>query len=284
MLRSPRSTRSPRSSRPAPVPGPLRRWGPERATPRRPLGDRAARRHRPWLWASFLAGLLLANTLLALTAPDHMGAVRHLQNLLWTYSGVLALIGLTATAVMGLVCADRLVLSPRHRVLFQAAHRSLALLSCGFLIAHVVLQVAFTRINPAQLLLPLGVDAAVATGIIATDLLLVVVVTSLYRGRFAGTRYAWVWRTVHLGAYLCWPLAIVHGLTAGRAAPGWVLVCYLLCLFAVAAALVVRLVVTVRPVPEPDEARAGTELLSPVAVSGETDDELAFWSSIRTRS
>jgi hypothetical protein len=119
---------------------------------------------------------------------------------------------------------------------------------------------------------------------IATNLLLVVVVTSLYRGRFAGTRYAWVWRTVHLGAYLCWPLAIVHGLTAGRAAPGWVLVCYLLCLFAVAAALVVRLVVTVRPVPEPDEARADTELLSQVTAKGDTDDELAFWSSIRTRS
>lgn len=277
MFRSPRSTHGPR---PATATAPLRRWGPERAAPRRPLG---ARRSRPWLWASFLAGLILANTLLAVTAPDHMGAVRHLQNLLWTYSGVLALAGLTGTAVMGLVCADRLLLTPRRRVLWQAAHRSLALVSCGFLLAHVVLQAAFTRISPAQLLLPLGVDAAVAAGIIATDLLLVVVVTSLYRGRFSGTRYAWVWRSVHLGAYLCWPLAIVHGLTAGRAAPGWVLVCYLLCLFAVAAALVLRLVVTARPDPEPDQARADTELLSPVPADG-TDDELAFWSSIRTRS
>lgn len=264
--------------------GVLRRRGPERAAPRRPLGARATRRNRPWLWASLLAGLILANTLLALTSPDHTGAARHLQNLLWAYSGVLALVGLTVTSVMGLVSADRLVLTPRRRVLFQAAHRSVALLSCGFLLAHVVLQVAFTRINPAQLLLPLGVDASVASGIIATDLLLVIVVTSLYRGRFAGTRYVWVWRTVHLGAYLCWPLAIVHGLTAGREAPDWVLVCYLLCLFAVAAAMVVRLVVTVRPLPEPDEARADSERLSPVAANTDTDDELAFWSSIRTRS
>ncbi|GAB3724094.1 hypothetical protein [Nocardiopsis nanhaiensis] len=236
------------------------------------------------MWVSLLGGILLANTLLAMSAPGHMRVIRLIQDVLWSMSGVFALVGLTAATVLGLVAADRLFTTPRRRVLFQAVHRSTALVACGFLLAHIVLQIAFTRINPANLLFPFNVDASVAAGIIATDLLLIIVVTGVYRGRFAGTRFAWTWRIVHLSAYLCWPLALVHGLTAGRNPPGWVIVCYLLCLFAVAAALVLRLFVTVRTEPEPEHPRATSERLSTVSAggSGNTDDELDFWSSMRT--
>ncbi|MFI6575175.1 hypothetical protein ACIBFB_05195 [Nocardiopsis sp. NPDC050513] len=134
----------------------------------------------------------------------------------------------------------------------------------GFLFPHVVLQISFTRLNAAHAVLPFGADAAVAHGIIATDLLIAVAVTGALRGRFAGTSRSWTWRAVHLAAYLCWPLALVHGLTVGRAPSAWVVVGYLLCLLAVCAALVLRLVVTTRP--EPDERvgdRAASELLTP---------------------
>ena len=57
------------------------------------------------------------------------------------------------------------------------------------------------------------------------------VVTSLLRQRI-GYR---VWRTVHWAAYLCWPIAFVHGLGTGSdGRVGWVLGVDLVCLAAVA--------------------------------------------------
>ncbi|OLT29763.1 hypothetical protein BJF83_10390 [Nocardiopsis sp. CNR-923] len=136
----------------------------------------------------------------------------------------------------------------------------------GFLLPHVVLQISFTRLNAAHSVLPFGADTAVAYGIIATDLLIVVSVTGVMRGRFAGTSRSWTWRAIHLTVYLCWPMAVVHGLTAGRAPSSWIVIGYLLCLLAVCAALVLRLVVTTRPeIAERAGDRAASELLTPPA-------------------
>ncbi|MCY9785975.1 hypothetical protein KIK06_18970 [Nocardiopsis sp. EMB25] len=140
----------------------------------------------------------------------------------------------------------------------------MALISMGFLLPHVVLQISHTRLNAFNALLPFGTDPAVAYGIIAADLLVVITVTGILRGWFTGTRRPWVWRVTHLAAYLSWPLGLVHGLTVGRAAPTWVVIAYLLCLSAVCCALVLRLVVTVRPASSgPGEVRAASEQLSP---------------------
>ncbi|MFL1429300.1 MULTISPECIES: hypothetical protein [unclassified Nocardiopsis] len=261
--------------------GPL---SPPRPRPRRTISARSDRRVRTRLWPPLLIGVVAANTLLALTAPGHTVVLRHVQDVLWTYSGVFALVGLTVATALGLAAADRLVATPRDRLLLQATHRSIALVSVGFLIAHIVLQIAFTGLVPWNVLVPLGVDPAVACGIIATDLLLIITVTGMLRGMFAGGGRPWMWRAVHLSAYLCWPLSMVHGLTAGRSAPGWVVVCYLLCLLAVCAALILRLVVTVRPRPVPEQPRADSELLTPPVGTTESvvRDELAFWSSMRS--
>ncbi len=246
---------------------------------RRPAGNRAPRRTHSWMWISLLVGAVAANTLLALTVPGSRTVMRAAQDALWTYSGVLALVGLTVTTVLGIIATDRVFTTPRQRIIHQSSHRSVALISVGFLFSHVALQISFTRLNVGNALLPFGADAAVVCGILASDLLLVIVVTGVLRGRFAGAAHAWTWRATHLAAYLCWPLALVHGLTAGRAAPVWVVVAYMLCLVAVCAALVLRLVVTSRPEFVDQEApRADSELLSP---HGSTDDELEFWSSMR---
>ncbi|MEV2274408.1 hypothetical protein AB0I72_02375 [Nocardiopsis sp. NPDC049922] len=165
---------------------------------------------------------------------------------------------------LGIIATDRIISTPRLRIVHQSSHKSAALLSLGFLLPHVILQISFTRLNAANAVLPFGVDAAVAYGIIATDLLIVVTVTGALRGRFAEASRSWLWRAIHLTAYLCWPLALVHGLTVGRAPAAWVVVGYLLCLLAVCAALVLRLVVTVRPELDARGGdRAASEVLAP---------------------
>ena len=62
---------------------------------------------------------------------------------------------------------------------------------------------------------------AIGLGTLAVDLLLLVIVTSLLRNHLP-TR---LWKAVHLTSYLLWPLAFVHGITAGTdLGGGWLLV------------------------------------------------------------
>ena len=54
-------------------------------------------------------------------------------------------------------------------------------------------------------------------------------------------RSKWFWRSLHSLAYLSWPFALFHGLNAGRAAKSWVVLSYLACVLLVVVALMVRL-------------------------------------------
>ncbi|MDA2805231.1 hypothetical protein [Nocardiopsis suaedae] len=225
-------------------------------------------RRRPLAAHAFLLiGLVISNTVLAVAAPRQLDFLRAFQDFLWAMSGVLALLGLTAATVCGLLATDRIVLDVRRRVLLQAVHRSVAVAAVGFLFAHVALQVAFGRVAAHQAVLPFGADAAVAFGAFSTDLLLVIVVTGLLRRRFAGGGRPRLWRAVHAAAYLCWPLAIVHGLTAGREPAGWVVAGYALCLAAVGLALAARLLVAAGP----ERGRADAERRVTVVRSGGRD-------------
>ena len=51
-----------------------------------------------------------------------------------------------------------------------------------------------------------------ALGAVAFDLMLALIITSLLRGRLPRR----CWRPVHLLAYLCWPVAFLHGVAAAR--------------------------------------------------------------------
>ena len=67
---------------------------------------------------------------------------------------------------------------------------------------------------------------AIGLGTLAVDLFLLVVVTSLLRNRLPLR----LWKAVHLTSYLLWPLAFVHGVTAGTdLGGGWLLVLVLGC-------------------------------------------------------
>ncbi|QMU75557.1 hypothetical protein GXW83_07220 [Streptacidiphilus sp. PB12-B1b] len=194
-------------------------------------------------------------------------------------AGVLTLLSLTAAVVLGLAATDRLVLTPRSRVSLQSAHRAAAVASLGFLVIHVAVKVYDQEAAPIAAFVPFagGSSLAVGLGVIAADLMVLVAVTGAVRGRFAAGHRPWLWRVLHGTAYACWPIALSHGLTAGRSAAVWVLWGYGLCAAAVALALTVRVLAALgrrsagrrarqslrgyRPADTPEHATAADEQL-----------------------
>lgn len=165
------------------------------------------------------------------------------QHFLLFYAGVFALVTLTASVGAGLAAADRVFMSPGGRIAAQAAHRAVSFAAVAFLAVHITVEVLAGRSRPSDAVVPFlhpGRTFYLGLGTVAADLLIVIVVTGLLRGRFARVRPAWLWRALHAVAYLCWPLAIMHGLLAGRAARPYVDWSYGACVAAVALALVFR--------------------------------------------
>lgn len=160
-------------------------------------------------------------------------------------TGVVALLLLTGTVLLGLLGPLRTA-SPRWpRFVVGGLHRNLSLLAVAFVGVHVATSVldTYAGIGWWDAIVPFGSVYRpfwLGLGAVAFDLLLAVLVTSLLRGRL---RYRW-WRAVHLLSYACWPLAIVHAWGTGTdAGGGWVLALTIGCLAAVAALAVTRAVV-----------------------------------------
>jgi DMSO/TMAO reductase YedYZ heme-binding membrane subunit len=210
----------------------------------------AAGTARPRRGRWILVAVLLAAGCAALAAGGtgkDRAILAGVQRLMLFYSGAFALIALTVAVAAGLVATDRLVMAPAGRVMSQAVHRALSLAAVGFLATHVVLEVLAHRSRPIDAVGPFlasGQRLYLGLGTLASDLVLLVLVTGVARARFAGWPAAW--RAVHVTAYLAWPLAILHGLLAGRHAKPYVSWSYGGCLALVALALAIRLVATIR--------------------------------------
>jgi methionine sulfoxide reductase heme-binding subunit len=131
-------------------------------------------------------------------------------------SGIVLLVLFTAAMVLG--TATRLGWAPRHWPRFAAAelHRALALFSVALLVLHVVTALAdpYVSIGWAATAIPFLSPyrtAAIGLGTLAVDLGAAVLLTSVLRRRL-GFR---AWRAVHWLAYLAWPAAFGHVLSAG---------------------------------------------------------------------
>lgn len=131
-------------------------------------------------------------------------------------SGVVLLVLMTVTMLLGLLTrSGRPLLGlPRFGVLLS--HRNLALLSVVFLVVHVgsLLLDPYAQLRLVDVVVPFLAATsplAVGLGTTALDLLLAVVVTSLLR-RWIGRR---VFRAVHWASYLLWPIAVLHGVANG---------------------------------------------------------------------
>ena len=152
-------------------------------------------------------------------------------------SGLVVLLLFSLAIVLGVVGVQRWQ-SPRWpRVLTANLHRSVALLAVCFLGVHIVTAVLDEWIGLGWLdvLVPFRSPYRplwVGLGTLALDLGLAVTVTSLLRRHLSHR----LWRTVHWGAWLLWPLAVLHGLEAGSdTRSGWGLVVVLVCVGMVAA-------------------------------------------------
>src|SRR5262249_50270964 len=181
---------------------------------------------------------------LAVSGTAAAGVVlAYLQRFLLAYSGVFALVALTAAVAAGLAATGRLVVSPAGRVTFQAVHRALSLAALGFLASHVLLEVLARRSHAVDAVVPFlaaGRTLYLGLGTLPSDLILLIAITGVARRGFA-SRWTAAWRGVHVAAYLAWPLAILHGLLSGRPAKPYVDWSYGACAAAVAVALAVRL-------------------------------------------
>ncbi|MCE3554206.1 ferric reductase-like transmembrane domain-containing protein [Pseudonocardia sp. RS11V-5] len=167
---------------------------------------------------------------------------------MWTWyasrgAGIVSLVLLTTTLLLGISGVARVATARWPRFALARLHRNLALLAVAFVAAHVLTAVldGYVDLTWLDAVVPFGAGYEpfwLGLGALALDLLAALILTSLLRARL-GLR---AWRVVHLTAYACWPLAVVHGLGIGGAdsTTGWVLAVTLSCVAAVVAGLVWR--------------------------------------------
>lgn len=157
-------------------------------------------------------------------------------------TGVVLLVLLTATTLLGVLATNGAAGGRVPRFLTQAVHRSLSLACAALLLAHVTTAVVdeYVDIRWWQAVLPVGATYRplwLGLGTVAFDLVLVVVATSLLRARLPHR----AWRTVHVSAYACWVLSVVHGLGIGTdASSPWARTTGLVCVVAVGLAAGLR--------------------------------------------
>lgn len=168
-------------------------------------------------------------------------------------SGLTAYGLLTASVLAGLVLKAR----PFGRALKPAAttdvHRFLALLGLGMLVLHgTTLMLDRTLRMPLAGLVVPGASpyrtAAVATGVVAAELMALIYVSFLLRPKIGARN----WRRLHWATYLVFLLATIHGFASGTdSAQPWAHDLYLGAVGAVAFATAWRaLGRPTRPAPE----------------------------------
>src|ERR1019366_9171596 len=200
-------------------------------------------------------------------------------------SGLVTLVLFSVVLVLGV--AGRTGAAPRHwpRFVFVELHRTLALFLIAFLALHVLTAILdpFVSIGWPATVLPFVSGyrtLAIGLGTLAVDLGGAVLLTSVARRRL-GFR---AWRAVHWLAYLAWPAAFAHSLTAGNdLGIWWVAMVEWGCAAAVATAVLARIIADIRhdpgsstPAGRPSaafervtaQARTHRESAAPTAASG----------------
>jgi predicted ferric reductase len=157
-------------------------------------------------------------------------------------SGIVALILLTATMVLGLTTTTRARSRNWPGFARQELHRRISMLSVVFVAIHVLTSVLDTYVHIGWLAVVVPFTSPysrfwVGVGAVALDLMIAVFVSSLLRTRIKpGT-----WRGIHWLAYGCWPVALAHTFGMGTdAGEHWVILLGAICVLSVGIALLLR--------------------------------------------
>jgi methionine sulfoxide reductase heme-binding subunit len=132
-------------------------------------------------------------------------------------AGVISMVLLTAVVVLGILLDRRTRLPGLPRFAGLSLHRYTSLLALAFLVLHIVTAVAapYAHIGLLGAVVPFASGYSrgwLAAGVVAADLTVALVATSLLR-RHLSYR---VWRSVHWLAYACWPVALAHSIGTGN--------------------------------------------------------------------
>ncbi|MFC5177836.1 ferric reductase-like transmembrane domain-containing protein [Nocardioides taihuensis] len=180
--------------------------------------------------------------------------------LLWYLNrgtGVVVLVLLTLTTVLGIASIGGRPARGIPRFVTQSLHRNAALLAVVLLAGHVASAVVDTYVDIRwwQAFWPFGATYQplwLGLGAVALDLMLVIVVTSMLRTHMSHRG----WRLLHLASYPLWVISLAHGIGIGTDLGGAWWAAAVGCAAAVGAAAAWRLVRLVldRPwrQPEPD--------------------------------
>jgi hypothetical protein len=237
----------------------------------------AAGDHKAKILATLIAATVAIVALLAITPAGHVidAATQHFM---LYYAGVLALVGLTGSVLVSLLAADRIVMTPGHRVMAQAVHRAFAFGTLAFLIIHITTEILAQRSHVIDAVVPFLSPYRtfyIGLGTIASDLIVLLVITGIMRNRFTAHGKAWRWRAIHYTSYVAFVFAVLHGLLGGRAAKPYVDWSYGFAIALTALGLAIRfLAISLRPKetlhspPIVDRARhAGSPPLRTTAMS-----------------
>ena len=141
----------------------------------------AAGDHMRKIMATLITAVVVLVAVLVLTkAGRDIDAAT--QRFMLYYAGVLALVGLTGSVLLGLVATDRIVMTPGHRVMAQAVHRAFSFGTLAFLIIHIVTEILAQRSHVIDAVVPFLSPYRtfyIGLGTIASDLIVLLVVTSI---------------------------------------------------------------------------------------------------------
>ena len=156
----------------------------------RPSSGGVAAEHATKIYTFAIVGIIVIIAFLALTSVGHVidAATQHFM---LYYAGVFALIGLCASVGLGLVATDRMFLNPGHRVFIQSAHRAASFGAVAFLVIHIITEILAQRVHVLDAVIPFLSPFRtfyIGLGTIASDLILLLVITGIMRGRFNAER------------------------------------------------------------------------------------------------
>ena len=158
-------------------------------------------------------------------------------------TGVVALVLMTITVVLGILTRSGRPAFGMPRFAVTLVHRNSALIGTVFIGIHVITLLfdPYAQLNVLDFFVPfLGAYRPfwLGLGAVAVDLLIAVVVTALLRHRIGQRAF----RAIHWASYLLWPIALFHAIGTGTdAGNGLFILLAVACSATVAGSVIWRL-------------------------------------------